>query len=301
MQRPSFSFRQAQSAFDIISILQSTESERLGEAYGRDLAEMVQGTAYRFENEASSKCYEALASAALDSTEDAELAVAVLVANDLQRGLWSGDAREFGEAAVERIQGSSPKLRSAILRGLDVLEDFELRYEPANYLLPSISRLTRPKEEILPKLRHIARGMDPRTRQNVAAADYGYRTEEYLEALNDVLSSEDCRFPKGESMSPSEVVNLVAYVRDTPGFVSCTALLLANAIPTLNEKEWFAFRWEELAVDYNALPDSVRGPILAGIRYLYEADKNFLWYSERKDWDPVQNSESMILPVDLKD
>lgn len=299
MQRPDFSFRQAQSAFDIVSILQSTESERLGQAYGRDLAEMVQGTAYRFENEAASKCYETLASAALDSAEDAELAVAVLVANDLQRGLWSGDAREFGEAAVERIQGASPKLRSAILRGLDVLEDIEFRFEPAKYLLPRNSRLTRPKEEILPKLHHIARGMDPRTRESVAAADYGYRTEEYLEALNDVLSSEDCRFPKNGSMSPSEVVNLVAYVRDTPGFVNCTALLLANAIPTLDEKEWFAFRWERLAVDYNALPDSVRGPILAGIRYLFEADKDFLCYSGRKDWDPVQTPDSMILPVDL--
>jgi len=225
--------------------------------------------------------------------------VAVLVANDLQRGLWSGDAREFGEASVERIQDASPKLRSAILRGLDTLEDFEHKYEPASYLLSSESRLTRSKEEMVTKLCHIARGMDPRTRKEVAAADYGYRTEEYLDALNDVLSSGDCRFPKNDSMSPSEVVNLVAYVRDRPGFVRCTALLLANAIPTLDEKGWFAFRWERLAVDYNALPDGVRGPILAGIRYLYEADKDFLRYSDRKDWDPVRSSKSMILPVDL--
>lgn len=299
MKRPNFSFRQAQSAFDIISILQSFEGERLGEAYGENLAEMVQGSAYRFENETASKCYETLACAALDSAEDAELAVAVLIANDLQKGLWSGDARELGEAAVERIQGASPKLRSAILRGLDVLEDYETRYEPAKYVLPNESRLTRPKEEFLQKLCHIARGMDQWTRKSVAAADYGYRTDEYLEALNDVLSSEDCRFPQDESLSPSEVVNLVAYVRDTPGFVRCTALLLANAVPTLDKRGWFGFRWERLAVDYNELPQGVRGPIMAGIRYLYEADKNFLWYSERTDWDPIRTAERMILPVDL--
>ena len=136
--------------------------------------------------------------------------------------------------------------------------------------------------------------MDQQTRKSVANADFGYRAEEHLNALNAVLSSETCQFPKGETWIPSEVVELVAHVRETPGFVVCTALLLANAIPSNDQMGWFKFRWERLAADYNVLPEEVRVPILAGFRFLYEADKEFLWYSERKDWHPVRSPELMI-------
>ncbi|MDX8354152.1 hypothetical protein SLH47_17440 [Cognatiyoonia sp. IB215182] len=221
------------------------------------------------------------------------------MANDLQKGLWNSDSRDFAEMAANQIRASTQLLRSAILRGLDSVDDYSFSHERAERFLPEESRLTRTADEILPKLCDVARMMDEPTRKSVAAADYGSDIDKHLKALNDVLSSETCLFPKNEFWYPSEVVELVSHVRSTRGFVTCTALLLANALKGRDNIGWFEFRWERLAVDYNALPDGVRGPILAGIRYLYEADENFLWYSERKDWDPALTPERMILPVDL--
>lgn len=294
MERTVFTFRHAQSAFDLISILQSYDDEILLQSGGSDLPRLVKHAACRLEGEADTRCYETLISAVFESSSGAEVALATLVANELQRGFWSGDAKELAEMATESIRGAPSKLRSAILRGLDTLEDYAFRSEPASYLLPDQSRLTRPQDQILQKLCQIARGMDQQTRQSVAKADYGYRADEHLRALDEVLSSEDCQFPKGETWLPSEVVELVAHVRETRGFVACTALLLANALPTDDRLGWFEFRWERLAAEYNALPASVRCPIMAAIRYLYEVDKEFLWYSERKNWHPVEAPESMI-------
>ncbi|WP_037308848.1 hypothetical protein [Ruegeria halocynthiae] len=294
MKRTDFTFRQAQSAFDLISVLQSFADDKLAQYGGCDLPKIVKIGACRLENEDDVRCYDALVSTALEGSSGAELAVAVLVSNELQRGLWSGDAKELAEIATGSIRNAPLKLRSAILRGLDTLEDYAHRYEPASYLLPDQSRLTMPRDQILPNLCQIARRMDQQTRQSVAKADYGYQVDEHLRALDEVLSSENCQFPKGETWVPSEVVELVAHVRETPGFVVCTALLLANALPDNDRMGWFDFRWERLAAEYNALPGTVRGPILAGFRYLYEADKEFLWYSERKKWHPVNAPELMI-------
>lgn len=299
MENPKFTFRQAQSTYDLISILQSYEDARLVLLGGEALVWIVRSSACRFTSETEAKCYENLASIALDSAEDADIAVAVLVANDLQQGMWCGDTKEFAEAAVERVRHSPLRLRTAILRGLDALEDFAFRYEPTEYFLPRECRLSRQMNQILPKLCHLARGMDQPTRKSIAAGDYGDKIEKHLEALENVLSRDDCRFAEGEYWYPSEVVELVAHVRSTPGFVQCTALLLANALPTNDAMGWFEFRWERLAIEYNKLPDSVRPPILAGIRYLYEADNEFIWHSHKESWNPVLAPERLIQPVDL--
>jgi hypothetical protein len=294
MERPNFTFRQAQSAFDLIWLLQSVDNARLINLGGEALLNVVHGSACRFGHDTDVGCYEAIASAVLDGTEDAELAVALLVANNLQTGRWSGDTKEFAEVAVENVAMAHSRLRTAILRGLDTLEDTAIRYEPAEYLLPKESRLTLPRDEVLPRLCDLARSVDQATCNSIAAADYGQDTARHLEALRDVLSKEDCQFPNNDVWYPSEVVELVAHVRSTPGFVPCTALLLANALPTNDEMGWFDFRWHTLAADYNALPDSARAPILAGMRYLYEADAEFMPYEGKKFYDPVLSTERMI-------
>lgn len=262
---------------------------------GCDLPRIVKNSHCRLEDETDAKCYEALISTALEASSGAEVALAALVSNELQRGLWSGDAKELAEMASESIKNAPTRLRTAILRGLDAVHDYaDYNNEAPSYLLPNQNRLTKPKDQILLELYQIARGMDKYTRESVAHADYGYRADEHLQALNAVLLSENCQFPKGETWVPSEVVELVAHVRETTGFVACTALLLANALPSNDRMGWFEFRWERLAADYNALPPTVRLPILAGFRYLYEVNKEFLWCSERNDWHPVLAPDLMI-------
>jgi len=106
----------------------------------------------------------------------------MIIANDLQKGLWHGDASEIAEFSMAPFRTASRKLRTAIFRGLDALEDRPPGYEKIEYY-PRESRLTRPVAQVLPKLYDIARSMDLPTRRSVAAADYGYEVDEYLAAL----------------------------------------------------------------------------------------------------------------------
>lgn len=301
LERPNFEFRRAQAAFDLIWLLKSLDDTRLAGAGGEAFQKIVRDQSCRFESDADAKCFEVLVSRALEASDGAEIAVAMIVANDLQRGHWHGDAKEVSELAVEPVRRAPNKLRAAILRGLDALEDLSYRFEPADYLLPKESRMTRPIEQVLPKLCDIARAIDFPTRKSVAAADYGQEIERHLEALDNVLAAENCQFPKEEVWYPSEVIELVSHVRDTPGFVPCTALLLANAVQGRDISGWFESRWSNLAADYNALPISARAPILAGLRCLYEAGESFLTYTGHKNCDPVVAKQGMIDFVEFGD
>lgn len=103
MKRPEFHFREAQSAYDLIWHMRSVDTLRLEKLGGDILTGVVHHSACRFEREAEEGCYSAVVSAAIDGTEDAALAVAVLVANDLQQGLWHGDAKEFAAFSIEKV------------------------------------------------------------------------------------------------------------------------------------------------------------------------------------------------------
>lgn len=301
MDRPSFEFRQAQAAFDLIWLLQSQDDVQLFRYGGRDFPRIVREQSCRFEVELDASCYEQLAAKVLEPSEGADFAVAMIVANDLQKGLWTGNSKDFVEMAADKIRVSSQPLRSAILRGLDCIDDFSYGHNPTEYFWPEESRLTRTAEQILPRLCEIARSMDEPTRRSVAAADYGCDIERHHEALNDVLSSETCLFPKDDVWYPSEVVELVSHVRSTSGFIPCTALLLANALQGRDNVGWFEFRWSNMAADYNQLPKSIHAPILAGLRFLYESGEDFLTFSKAKNCDPVTSPEGLIGFVTLHD
>lgn len=298
MTEIAYTFRQAQSAYDLISLVQATDDERLIGLTGPELLACVRNASCRFDGETDAKCYETVASIVLDGADGADLALAILIANDLQRGAWSGDVIDFAEMATTQIRSAEPKLRGAILRGLDCAEELAVRYTPVTCILPNESRVTVEMDQVVPRLCDIARGMDVLTRQSIANSDYGDGADKHLAALDDVLSRDDCLFANGEHWYPGEVVELVAYVRSTPGFVSCTALLLVNEIFRYGRMGWFDYRWKILGADYNALPPSVRAPILAGIRYLYEADGDYVLYSGKRSYDPVRTPERMIQYVD---
>ena len=301
MDRPNFGFRQAQAAYDLIWLLQSRDDAWLARTGGEDSPRIVREQSCRFEHEADARCYEKLASKALESSEGADFAVAMIVANELQQGLWSDGSRDFAEMALDQIRVSPRSLRTAILRGLDSVEDYSCGHGPAAYLLPEETRLTRNAEQILSRLCEVARSMDEPTRRSVAAADHGCDIERHLDALDAVLASETCLFPKNEVWYPSEVVELVSHVRATPGFVPCTALLLANALQGRDNAGWFEFRWSNLAADYNDLPKGARAPVLAGLRFLYESGEDFLTYAGAEYCDPVISPEGLVDFVQLPD
>ncbi|MEM9342835.1 MAG: hypothetical protein AAGA87_07300 [Pseudomonadota bacterium] len=300
MDRPTLSFREAQAAYDLICLLNRYSDDELTAAVGPDLKRLIRSDGCRFTGETDTKGYEALVTRVVDSLDGAGIAAAIIVANDLQHGLWSGDARDLVEMASAHVCASPSDLRAAVLRGVDTLDFARYTWDATEHLWPEVSRVTRDAEPILPELFRIARAMDEPTRKSVAAADYGSDIDKHLGALNDVLASEDCLFPKNDAWYPSEVVELVAHVAETPGFTPCTALLLANSLQGRDMTDWFEFRWIHLATKYKRLPSRVRLPILAGIRHLYERDEEFLAYErpKRTRYDPVLTPDALIDLVD---
>ena len=84
---------------------------------------------------------------------------------------------------------------------------------------------------------------------------------------------------------------------DQPGFLECTAILMANAIQDNDRTGWFDYRLESIGATYFELPARA-APIIAGLRYLYETDEHFLSYYTSQ-YDPVLAPERMIPLVDF--
>jgi len=118
LERPKFCFRQAQAAFDLIWVLQSLDDTRLRHVGGDAFPKVVREHSCRFESESDAKCFEILISKTLEANDDGEIAVAMIIANDLQKGLWHGDASEIAEFSMAPFRTASRKLRTAIFRGL---------------------------------------------------------------------------------------------------------------------------------------------------------------------------------------
>lgn len=136
MKHQRLDFRQAQAASDLIRLLRARDELQLVRAGGAGFPKIVREQHCRFESDVDAKNYEQLASACLSTSDGAELAVAMIVANGLQGGHWSGNSREFAEMAIARVRCCSRDLRSAILRGLDVIDEFGLGHEATQCFLP---------------------------------------------------------------------------------------------------------------------------------------------------------------------
>ena len=59
---------------------------------------------------------------------------------------------------------------------------------------------------------------------------------------------------------------------------------------------WFDCRWEGQSLAYCALQPSKRDPILAGIRYIYETDREFLTLNT-VDFNPMHLVDKTIVGV----
>lgn len=306
MERPDLTFRQAQAVHDLLHVVRGAGPADLGPPGA--VADLLDQRAGRFETDNDLELYIRVAERAADPSSPSFLAAtALLLADRLQNGLGADALDAHPERYADRFRAAPPAGRAAIVHGF--IEDAESNRYATAYSDPSKSaylsfapedRLTRSADALLPALKRIAHDLLGPDLSSVAAADYGDRAEQHREALVAVLREQDCLFTDEQSWFPSEVVELVAHVRSTPGFVGCTALLLVNAIATGDPQDWFSFRWENLAEDYHALPKSVGAPILAGIRYLYESDAHFLGYYTRT-YDPILTPERLIPVVSDKD
>lgn len=294
MDRAGLTFRQAQAVFDLCHVARGAVAALPDGS--RDL--IARGC--RFETDADLALHEHMSLVAADPAHAGfAAATAILLADLLQDGLGTDRLTWNYDTFTETYRAQPAGTRAALMNGFAALALYSTRgVPPVDLPIRPEDRITRPASAILPALRRIARGMDDDLLTSVSKADYGDQADRHKAALIRVLNDNDCLFGSDDTWFPSEVVELVAHVRATPGFIPCTALLLVNAIATGDDMGWFDFRWENLGPDYNALPGDARTPILAGLRYLYESDPDFLSYHTRP-YDPALAPEWLIPVVPI--
>ncbi|SHI04276.1 hypothetical protein [Marivita hallyeonensis] len=189
--------------------------------------------------------------------------------------------------SFQSVYKSAPApLRSAIMNGLE----WARRYQKvSDTVCPSITdRTTRSVEDILPRLKAIARRMTEQQIERVALADYGQDVQKHKTALSSLIASESLLYPDGDVWFPAEVVELTSHSPSQPAFTECTAIVLINS---LADDDWVSnaeFRFSQNAGAYNTLSEHDRGAIIQALRYFYETNN---------EWQPFEGRAAARLPV----
>ncbi len=253
-----------------------------GEAFGR-----LRDDGFRFQGETAA-LRGGLETLALTRVAGFDLAVVLLLADVLQTRQSSGLLDEVWQEARLRLRDWPDTLRAAVANGLR--RAVELRAIEGE--APSDADcLTRGAEAIAGPLLRIVRAMRPDELLAVAGADHGQDAERHLAALKADIRQRDGIFQAGETWYPAEVVELTAHGADQPGFEGCSAILLLNALKMGGPTVWFDSRWETLGQAYCGLRPSARDPILAGIRWSYETDREF------QSWSKEDFRSGLTIPV----
>ena len=184
------------------------------------------------------------------------------------------DARDWQDRAGF-VRALPPPRRAVLMRAWLTLSDDsyeELVPAPQEAEMRGLDRA-----DVMAPLIALAKGMSEAQISTIAAADYGMDIDKHAAALREVLAHPECRFPKHSRWYPAEVVELVAHVPGNSGGVICTALCILDDIHNNADYDQMAFRWGEHSAAYLEWPDSIRTPILRGVRYVYEFDNHGSW------------------------
>ena len=109
-------------------------------------------------------------------------------------------------------------------------------------------------------------------RDHVARADYGSDVARHRTALEVLLADPAVAYPPGEYWYPAEVVELVAHVPGSPGYIPCMAIVLLDALRTGDRSGNAVFHLENQWAELEALPRRPRDAFFAAFRHLYESD-----------------------------
>lgn len=295
------SFRTAQAVSDLIHHVKSLLAQHLAvvaEASGMTLAETgeafrhLRNDGYVFKRDETLRLFMGLNGLAVTEATGFELAVVALLTDSLQNPHAPDFLAQVWVAAVAKFPNWPATQRAAVANGLrraQVLGQITLQTQPKDQ-----DYLTHSADHIADHLLRIARSMRRDELYHVARADYGSDLEKHFAALMDVIGKRDGIFLETDAWFPSEVVELTSHTQGAAGYEGCTAILLLNALQTNDRAGWFDFRWQNQGAAYCALRPSVRDPILAGIRQLYEADPEFLAFHTI---DTSRLSEGATIPI----
>ena len=280
----SDSFRTMQAVSDLVHHVKPLLTQHLAavaEASGLGLRETGEAFArlrddgYWFQRDETLPLLDGLETIAITQAEGFDLAVVVLLADVLQRRQVSGLLTEAWDEASKRLRDWPATLRAAVANGLR--RAVELDVIKLAKLPRDIDRLTRSAPEISEVLLRIARSMRRDEILAVAQAGENPDIEPRLRALEDLIRIHEGLFQNEIAGVRSnalawDIVHTSASRNSAVGFEGCSALLLLNSLHQDAGHIWFAGYWEEFGAEYCGFKASVRDPILAGVRYLFEAD-----------------------------
>jgi hypothetical protein len=196
------------------------------------------------------------------------------VAGLLWQSLSEGRAEPFlqdiwDQRQAELLAAPAP-IRAAVMNGFQRLREHGLVEDMCRP--QAAHRVSDPRAAVEAALKTIGRAMTLPEIDHVARADYGTNVARHREALVALLQDPDLAYPTGEFWYPAEVVELVAHLPTSTGYIPCVAILLLDALRTDDARGNASFRLGRQWAALLALPQRARDAFLAAYRHLYETD-----------------------------
>jgi hypothetical protein len=191
----------------------------------------------------------------------------------LWQALASGSEEPFLEDLWDQrhaalIAAPAP-IRAALMNGFNRLCDLMLLLDSCRPGPNDLVTLSRTSLE--PALMTLARAMTLREIDHISRGDYAYNVDRYREALATLLEDPRMVYPPGQYRYPAEVVELVAHVPGSPGYIPCMAIVLLDALRYGDHISNAEFRLERQWAKLEGLPQRPRDAFLATFRHLYES------------------------------
>ncbi|SDJ00742.1 hypothetical protein [Aliiruegeria lutimaris] len=270
--------RQPQSAIrGIAARIPPSDQERGGDS--QTLTRIVLHQGCRLETERDRALIDALQLAASQPEADTaafSAATAILLADRLQHGLYQGEMGDFWESFQDDYSALPQRDRAAIFQafltgaGAGRVTITGPRHETCH--------LSESREKVQGALLEYANHGQALLQANVSEAVGAQMALLLLPELNGLLKGERSGSLTGDSPLFAPLLAM-ASDRKHEAHDFATALLLREAIENGDSEGWFSVTlWPEMAADWLSTDTPSARPILAGLRYLYEAFP---------DWEPM--------------
>jgi hypothetical protein len=210
--------------------------------------------------------------------------------SDLDRKATNFCTETAFSATRDLILTAPRPIRAVLLNGLREVDDIELEG------IENVMFHSKPREDVYKALISIIKSAELAELSSIASSDYGYMTEKHLKALQFVVASDNCKYPKDGEWYPAEVVELSSHVSSNGGYLIATAIVFLNALYDNDGCSHMEFRWENQHEYYKTLNDPYRSAFLAAVRSEYEC---IFYFLELNVDASTENPNAAFIPWDF--
>ncbi len=195
-----------------------------------------------------------------------QLLAGAVLGSDKAQGLdWLWDEnRDFYHAAPAMV-------RAAIMQAVVWVARYGGQvFEP----MPcEAARLSRELPEVEAQLIAVAKAMTAEEVDAVSQVVGCDDWQRHKRALMGMLASDDVAYPEEDkTWYPAEAVELAANVPKAPGYASCLAIVVLDAVRSGDVRGFTLGSYGQIVRATRQLPIEQRRAVMAGMRYLYESD-----------------------------